>query len=291
MYPTITAIAAYAAQQLEECRLWTVHSVYKKTVNLQAGERLLALQAASSPMSPISIITDMDVRAFEVLPVKPGQQVSIAGSRIIISSPGHTVDFWCRPKKVCCTRLTCPPGPFPCTELLSRVRQAVASSQAGIFRLLFWDSTEDQAMKGKEEYSLILAAAGSRILQCSECLEQHWYGDAAKHLAGLIGLGIGLTPSGDDFLCGVLAGLILRGEENHPFAHALCREITSRRFDTNDISRAFLDCSVQHHFSLAVNSLTDLPSADRILNVFSDIGHSSGIDTLCGVAYGLSAEV
>ena len=88
MYPTITAIAAYAAQQLEECRLWTVHSVYKKTVNLQAGERLLALQAASSPMSPISIITDMDVRAFEVLPVKPGQQVSIAGSRIIISSPG-----------------------------------------------------------------------------------------------------------------------------------------------------------------------------------------------------------
>ena len=137
MYPTITAIAAYAAQQLEECRFWTVHSVYKKTVNLQAGERLLALQAASSPMSPISIITDMDVRAFEVLPVKPGQQVSIAGSRIIISSPGHTVDFWCRPKKVCCTRLTCPPGPFPCTELLSRVRQAVASSQAGIFRLLF----------------------------------------------------------------------------------------------------------------------------------------------------------
>ena len=48
MYPTITAIAAYAAQQLEECRFWTVHSVYKKTVNLQSGERLLALQAASS---------------------------------------------------------------------------------------------------------------------------------------------------------------------------------------------------------------------------------------------------
>ena len=180
MYPTITAIAAYAAQQLEECRLWTVHSVYKKTVNLQAGERLLALQAASSPMSPISIITDMDVRAFEVLPVKPGQQVSIAGSRIIISSPEHTVSFGCLPKKVCCTRLTCPPGPFPCKELLSQIRQAIASSQAGIFRLLFCDSTEGQAITGKEEYSLILAAARSRILQCSECLEQHLYGDAAN---------------------------------------------------------------------------------------------------------------
>lgn len=291
MYPTITAIAAYAAQQLEECRLWTVHSVYKKTVNLQAGERLLALQAASSPMSPISIITDMDVMAFEVLPVKPGQQVSITGSRIIISSPGHTVVFWCRPKNVCCTRLTCPPGPFPCKELVSRIRQAVTASQAGIFRLLFCDFPDGHGNNAAEEYSLILGAARSRIRQCSECLDQRLYGDAAKHLAGLIGLGIGLTPSGDDFLCGVLAGLILRGEENHPFAHALCREVTSRRFDTNDISRAFLDCSVQHHFSLAVNSLTDLPSADRILNVFSAIGHSSGIDTLCGVAYGLSAEV
>ena len=31
MYPTITAIAAYAAQQLEECRFWTVHSVYKNS--------------------------------------------------------------------------------------------------------------------------------------------------------------------------------------------------------------------------------------------------------------------
>ncbi|MCD7993626.1 MAG: DUF2877 domain-containing protein, partial [Clostridia bacterium] len=100
--------------------------------------------------------------------------------------------------------------------------------------------------------------------------------------------GIGLTPSGDDFLCGVLAGLILRGKENHPFALSLRREITSRRFDTNDISRAFLDCSVQCHFSPAVNSLADLPSSEGILKVFSAIGHSSGIDTLCGVAYGLS---
>lgn len=154
----------------------------QKTVNLQAGERLLALQAASSPMSPISIITDMDVRAFEVLPVKPGQQVSIAGSRIIISSPEHTVSFGCLPKKVCCTRLTCPPGPFPCKELLSQIRQAIASSQAGIFRLLFCDSTEGQAITGKEEYSLILPrpeaessnAANVWNSICTEMLPNTW---------------------------------------------------------------------------------------------------------------------
>jgi len=288
MSPTITAITTYVEQQLNMCRFWTVHSVYKKTVNIQAGERFLALQAALSPMSPVSLLTDMDAGAFEALPVQPGQQVSIDGSRIIISAPEHPVAFLFQPNKVCPTRLTCPPGQFPRGELLSRLRQAITASQAGIFRLLFRDSTDGPVINAAEEYSLILNAARSRIRRCSQCVEQGLYGDAAKDLAGLIGLGIGLTPSGDDFLCGVLAGLILRGEENHPFTLSLRREITSRRFDTNDISRAFLDCSLEHHFSLAVNSLADLPSAERILNVFSAIGHSSGIDTLCGVAYGLS---
>ena len=86
MCPTITAITTYVLQQLDVRRFWTVRSVYKKTVNIQAGELLLALQAASSPMSPISMLTDMEVRDFEALPVKPGQQVSISRDRIHISS-------------------------------------------------------------------------------------------------------------------------------------------------------------------------------------------------------------
>lgn len=288
MCPTITAITTYVQQQLDVCCPWTVHSVYKKTVNLQAGERLLALQAASSPMSPISMLTDMEPRDFEALPVQPGQQVSLSRDRIHISPLESPVTFLFRPKEVQSTRLTSPPPQFPRDELLSQIRQALNGSQAGIFRLLFSDSTDRQAVKPGGEYSLILTAAQNRIRQCGTGLEQGIWGDAAQSLAGLIGLGIGLTPSGDDFLCGVLAGLILRGKENHPFALSLRREITSRRFDTNDISRAFLDCSVQCHFSPAVNSLADLPSAEGILKVFSAIGHSSGIDTLCGVAYGLS---
>ncbi len=288
MCPTITAITTYVLQQLDVRRFWTVHSVYKKTVNIQAGERLLALQAASSPMSPISMLTDMKVRDFEALPVKPGQQVSIFRDRIHISSLEHPVTFLFRPKEVQSTRLTSPPAHFPWDRLLSQVRQAITGSQAGIFRLLFCDSTDPQAVKTGGEYSLILTAAQNHIRQCGIYLEQGMYGDAAQSLAGLTGLGIGLTPRGDDFLCGVLAGLILRRKENHPFALSLCREIISRRFDTNVISRAFLDCSVQCHFSPAVNSLAGLPSAEAILKIFSAIGHSSGIDTLCGAAYGLS---
>ena len=288
MSHAVTAITTYVEQQLSLYPSWTVHSVFKKTVNIRSGEQLLALQAASSPMSPISMITDMDAQCFEELPVQPGQPVSFTGSRLLISSPERPVTFLYRPGKVLCTQLTSPPGEFPCRELLTRVRQAVAGSQAGIFRLLFSDVRDGGGIKAGEEGRLILTAAQNHIRQCSICLEQDMYQAAAQNLAGLIGLGIGLTPSGDDFLCGVLAGLIYCGEENHPFALCLCQEIAARRSDTNDISRAFLDCSVQRHFSPAVSSLIGLPSSETILNVFSGIGHSSGIDTLCGIAYGLS---
>ena len=106
MSHAVTAITTYVEQQLSLYPSWTVHSVYKKTVNIRSGEQLLALQAASSPMSPISMITDMDAQCFEELPVQPGQPVSFTGSRLLISSPERPVTFLYRPGKVLCTQLT-----------------------------------------------------------------------------------------------------------------------------------------------------------------------------------------
>lgn len=164
MCPTITAITTYVLQQLDVRRFWTVRSVYKKTVNIQAGELLLALQAASSPMSPISMLTDMEVRDFEALPVKPGQQVSISRDRIHISSLETPVTFLLRPKEVQSTRLTSPPAQFPWGRLLSQVRQAITGSQAGIFRLLFCDFTDH------EKAWIIRTTANT----CKDLLKSHW---------------------------------------------------------------------------------------------------------------------
>lgn len=40
-----------------------------------------------------------------------------------------------------------------------------------------------------------------------------------------------------------------------------------------------------YQFSMAVCSLSNLPDSKKILTDFSSIGHSSGTDTLCGIAY------
>ena len=75
-------------------------------------------------------------------------------------------------------------------------------------------------------------------------------------LCHLIGLGIGLTPSGDDFLCGFLAGLRL-SDGSSVFLPFLEQHILHTLDRTNEISAAFLRCAVLGQFSAPVHLLTD----------------------------------
>ena len=105
MYHVITATAAYASHILGLCISGTVHSVYKKTINIQLGQHLLALQSAASPLSPISLITDMEGRSMDQLPIRPGQPVNVLGDRIEIVMPdsasaGCSSSFLYQPEEI-----------------------------------------------------------------------------------------------------------------------------------------------------------------------------------------------
>ncbi len=134
----------------------------------------------------------------------------------------------------------------------------------------------------------MLLAAKKHLLLADELCRLGDYPEAALRLSRLLGLGIGLTPSGDDFLCGVLAGLHMTGNDRHPFTQRLRSELANRLSDTIDFSAAFLSCALDLQFSLAVNRLYRLPDACEILASFEEIGHSSGTDTLCGILFSLT---
>ena len=57
----ITETMSFASGILSHISEGMVHSVYRKTINLQMGSSLVALQAAGSPLSPVSLITGLDV--------------------------------------------------------------------------------------------------------------------------------------------------------------------------------------------------------------------------------------
>ena len=50
----------------------SVHSVYRNTINLLFQDQLWALQSSLSPLSPISLQTELSPLAMSALSVRPG---------------------------------------------------------------------------------------------------------------------------------------------------------------------------------------------------------------------------
>ncbi len=104
----------------------------------------------------------------------------------------------------------------------------------------------------------------------------------------LIGLGPGLTPSGDDFLGGLMIGLGNLGKADIVQAIwlGLQPDLTSR---TNLISIAHLEAAAAGMGHCAVHKLllalrnAEIPAIDRAVTDISAIGHCSGWDTIAGL--------
>lgn len=118
----------------------------------------------------------------------------------------------------------------------------------------------------------------------------------ATRLASVIGLGFGLTPSCDDFLVGFLSSLSFfstSSSDLEQFRHYLTKEIKPRLATTTLISSAFLDAALSSEFSeMILNFYLDCNHTDKSIrrkNIeqIASIGHSSGIDSLNGINFGL----
>jgi hypothetical protein len=108
----------------------------------------------------------------------------------------------------------------------------------------------------------------------------------------LLGLGPGLTPSGDDLLCGVLVALnaMARADVALDLHAALIRAPAGA---TSVLSRSLLAAAAEGQggeplHALIIALLQD-QAIDHALDALSRHGHSSGWDTLAGVAIALSA--
>lgn len=271
----ITAAPVYVRQLLERHKRGAVHSVYRKTVNLLLGGQLIALQAADSPLSPISLITALTAQEMAALPIQTKDCAAISSGVIQI---GENCYFSTENADSANLKLSSCLSGEELSVLEQRIFSVLGSRNAGSFELLF-----SQPQKAGE--IPFLAVAQRHLQDAAQSLLLSDWKEAAAALCRLIGLGPGLTPGGDDFLCGVLAGLILCKKDHHPFSLILHEAIAGNLADTLQISAAFLQCALEGQFSMAVCSLAAMPFPEEILAGFLKIGHSSGTDTLCGIAY------
>ena len=257
-----------------------VHSVYRRTINLSVEGCLLALQTVGSPLSPVSLITELTEAELEQLIISPGDPVRFSSQKLCISGHGSSYSFHYHEACIVDLCLTEVLSSSARKRLSSHIQTVLSQTDTSGLAMLF-----DQ--KFYSDIPLLFLAAGERISCCTALYGHQKYEEAARELARLIGLGIGLTPSGDDFLCGVLAGLFLTGRSDTAFAQSLRDTIQQHLTDTIDISATFLSCALDRQFSLAVKGLETVAEVSDIRKSFLEIGHSSGMDTLCGVLYAL----
>lgn len=113
----------------------------------------------------------------------------------------------------------------------------------------------------------------------------HFTGEATltATVEQLVGWGPGLTPSGDDFLCGWLWAWL--GIE-HPRCDELKAAIAQRVAATTDVSQNFLTLACEAQFVEPLATFTTHPT--QSLFTLAAQGASSGIDTLCGIVWGLT---
>lgn len=106
-------------------------------------------------------------------------------------------------------------------------------------------------------------------------------------LSKLVGLGVGLTPSADDFLTGFLSASFFF--KNYEIKN-LIEKINKNLARTNEISAYFLKLASKAYFS---KPIVDFYRSDKIKNnslkkSFYNLGSSSGLDSLMGIYFYIS---
>jgi Protein of unknown function (DUF2877) len=263
-----------------------VEAVFERSIYLRSGDMFVCIGEPSIGNGPLTLIADLGgARPLTSLGLFPGQPASMSDRCIAIGDKVRlTLDR--------CVLWRQPPWPasLPLSEL-NDLRSAIAH------RMTFEAPRESLARvycrpEGGAESPL------TRISRPRIARFESWLLGALDRstpspapVAELIGLGPGLTPSGDDFLVGALALLdALAARRAH---EALARAITDlARRSTSALSECLLKTAAAGHFGedlcCAVSAVvTGKP--DQAVAAIRKIGHSSGWDMMAGILTTLHA--
>ncbi|HDV7284190.1 Protein of uncharacterised function (DUF2877) [Mannheimia haemolytica] len=256
----------YAQNAIEAAPIVMLHSRYNKTINLLINNQIFTLQPKESELSPISLITDFSITKFQQLSFQPNQPYRL--------NLNYSNDAIFSSKLTACTS-------FSLNNVVwyaNLAQKILQKSNAKGLNLLLQNSINDVLLRAFKQY----------LVQAEDLYQLGELEKSAEYFTKLIGLGIGLTPSGDDFLCGFIATFQYFTQTQTAFYQTLTQKLQQHLDNTNAISRRFLDCALQQQFSAPLLSFfnhTQQRQEDfRLLaQRFENIGHSSGMDTLFGI--------
>lgn len=259
-----------------------VHSVYKSTINCLVDDRIISLQHQDMPITPLSINLDIPKKVFELIRINRGDEVQFTKEGLMVFNSffafEDTETFDCD--------LTVDTHPLDREKIEKLTDQILMFIEKGEFGRI--------AKSLKDNKKIPLSFAGNYVSGILMKLnDSKIVSEISALSAQLIGVGEGLTPSGDDFNCGMLAALyyLREGQYADDLREELIRQIGHRINTTTIISKEFLVYACEGRFSqmvkhILIKSQNNRDVTQEIMKI-RDVGHTSGIDFLTGLYFGL----
>lgn len=266
-----------------------VHSVFRTSVNLLWQGQLVTLLDDTRPLYPCAVRLGGSVP-----PLTAGEPALLSRERITFPHSGTAVELDRAQNTSLSLFSPLLPLQQPHPAALPALREIILTGgkPEGFAPLLHLLEGEVSPLPDNP----YVRYAAQRVPALFAALRQRDAAAAAEAAYSIAGCGIGLTPSADDFLCGVMASVlamaIARGEEGQwlPITAAMAQKAAPR---TNLISAAFLRQAACGQLSSDVLTLIRtlyscvlslrLPSA--AMNVIA-FGETSGTDILTGIYFG-----
>ncbi len=272
----------------------TVHSVFRSAMNLRLtrGGKLLTLVASSEADLPQGIRVDTpDDFSFEIF--RAGEQVTCRDDILrlgLLTIELHNARYWKCDLPALQADLTNPAVSTSWQRAWQTLNERQVQSDAEIIAENLFRSDE-RIRTG------VPRKAGEAMRNLFESTRRYDL-TSISSVRSLIGLGTGLTPSGDDLLVGYLAGLwcTVQGKnERLQFISNLGEMIIRLSPQTNDISRTYLYHTSRGQVSSRLADLAEAicrgENSDRLLTTIESamqVGHTSGMDAVTGLLIGLA---
>ena len=270
-----------------------VHSEFRSVLNISTDGALIALAAPSAGRLPNGVVVDMGPD-FRRIGVRTGMTVEHRPGSLSFGEAGVVIDL--SRTQAWSPRLVPPAGGTTAAarrwqERASDVRRlaaTVAAARPGADRGL------GPLVGADRDGNVGDVADRARLVMRSlrlAILDRNGQG-AATVAHDLIGLGPGLTPSGDDALVGVAAACHALGS---PMAGFLAGALVDDDARTTAIAASYLRHAGRGEFAERIHVLlvallgSGLSRIEPEIRAFVDWGASSGTDCLVGVLLGLDA--
>lgn len=271
----------HAARFIERHRHAHVIAQFERSVHLEAEGDVICLVAPELGNGPLNAVVEGAAHWPRVGATAEFERTT--RHRVVLH--GHV--------RVDCTAAQTWRAPRPaCSAPSARRRQALGALKA----LAEAEAPEDGLMRP----ALDVPAAATPVSRIARPRIEHlgcWLLEpSGQPPTDLIGLGPGLTPSGDDLLCGVLIALHVIGSAHTRQALATA-VLEAAPALTSALSNAFLRAAAQGEGSAALHRLINAIVEGNVGEIAclataaGRSGHTSGWDAMAGAAIALAVDL